>query len=173
MSKLNASIKRRINITDELVIFHVTPDSGVPDFKPGQYIALGLPGSAPRPEDFPPEEEEQKPDKIIKRAYSVGSPPSEKGWLELYIAIVPTGALTSRFALLEEGDRLFAAPKIVGTFVIDDVPSEHNLILVSTGTGIAPFMAMIRDPKPGQLADLLLSYMAYVMPKISLTETNC
>lgn len=144
---LNATLVKRIDITPELAIFRVRPDKGVDSFAPGQYVALGLPGSSPRPSDFPAEVEEHAPDKIIKRAYSVGSSPAEKEYLEFYIAIVQTGALTSRLAPLKEGDRLFAAPKIIGTFTLHDVPPERNLVLVSTGTGLAPFMSMIRTPE--------------------------
>ena len=46
--------------------------------------------------------------------------------------------------MLKQGDRLFAAPKIIGTFTLHDVPLNHNLVLVSTGTGLAPFISMLR-----------------------------
>lgn len=141
---LNATLVRKINVTDELVIFHIRPDEGVSDFHPGQYVALGLLGEAERPAHFPPETEIPPHGKLIKRAYSIGSPPEEKGYLEFYIAILPTGIFTSRLAALKEGDRLYAAPKITGTFTLDAVPSHKNLVLVSTGTGIAPYLSMIR-----------------------------
>ena len=141
---LNATLVRRIDLTPELAIFHVLPDAGVPDFLPGQYVALGLPGSAPRASYFPPEIESHPAEKIIKRAYSLGSPPSERGFFEFYIAILPQGALTARLANLHAGDRLFAAPKVIGTFTLKDVPVERNLVFVATGTGIAPFVSMLR-----------------------------
>lgn len=144
---LNATLVKRIDITPELAIFRIRPDRGIDEFLPGQYVALGLPGSSPRSPHFPPEIEVHAPDKIIKRAYSIGSPPAEKEYLEFYIAIVPTGALTSRLAVLREGDRLFAAPKITGTFTLHGVPTDRNLVLVSTGTGLAPFMSMIQTPE--------------------------
>lgn len=141
---LNATVVKRINLTNDLVILHVKPDAGVPDFIPGQYVALGLPGNAARPQGSPPDKEQHAPDKIIKRAYSLGSSPNEKDYYEVYFAILPDGALTSRLASLKEGDRLFAAPKIVGHFTACDVPSHCNLTLVATGTGLAPYMAMVR-----------------------------
>lgn len=143
---LNATLVKRVNITDELALFYVKPDKEFPDFLPGQYVALGLPGAAPRPPQFPAEREVHAPDKLIKRAYSIGSAPHEKEYLEFYIAIVPDGGLTSRLALLKEGDRLHAAPKITGTFTLKEIPEEKNLIMVSTGTGIAPYMSMLRTP---------------------------
>lgn len=143
---LNATVVKRQNVTDELMILHIKPDAGVPEFLPGQYLAIGMFGSSPRPESYPPEREQQNPEKIIKRAYSIGSSPSLREHIELYIAIVPDGALTSRLALVKENDRIFAAPKITGTFTIDEVPEFENLILIATGTGLAPYISMIRTP---------------------------
>ena len=74
--QLNASIVRRIEVTKELVIVHVKPDNGVPPFQAGQYVAMALFGSHPRPEGFPAEREPQSPEKLIKRAYSIGSSPA-------------------------------------------------------------------------------------------------
>jgi len=143
---LNATVVNRIEVAPGLVVMHILPDMGVSDFEPGQYVAIGLPGSAPRPVGAPVELEPPAPDKLIKRSYSIGSPPSEKRYLEFYIAIVPTGGLTSRLALLQSGSRLWVAPKLTGTFITKDVPANNNLVLVSTGTGLAPYMSMLRTP---------------------------
>ena len=144
---LNATLLKRIDVTKELVRFIVKPDAPFKEFQSGQYVAIGLLGSSPRPEGFPPEKEASPPDKLIKRAYSIGSSPEDQEAIEFYIAIVPDGALTSRLVLLKEGDRLYCAPKITGTFTLDGVPPQANLVLVSTGTGIAPFMSMLRTKK--------------------------
>lgn len=140
---LNATLIKRIDITPELVVFRVQPDAGVSPFEAGQYVALGLPGSAPRPASFPAEESPPDPTKLIKRAYSVGSPPSNRDYLEFYIAIVPDGILTSRLAMLHEGDRLFCGPKVTGHFTLAPIPSTAHLIFVATGTGLAPFTSMM------------------------------
>lgn len=126
---LNATLVEKIPLTDDLLILKVQPEGGVPDFKPGQYVALGLPGDD---------------GKVIKRAYSIGSSPLEKDYLEFYVAIVPTGALSSKLIDLKEGDKLHCGPKITGTFTLHDVPADKNLILISTGTGLAPYMSMLR-----------------------------
>jgi len=141
---LNSTLVNRIEITPELLILQVRPDAGVPEFKAGQYVALGLPGSALRYSGALPEKESVAPDKVIKRAYSIGSSPLQREHLEFYIAVVPDGALSSRLAALQPGDRLFSQPKVTGTFTVEEVESERNLVLVSTGTGLAPFMSMIR-----------------------------
>ncbi len=143
---LNSTVVGRVDITPELMILQVKPDGGVPSFQPGQYVALGLPGSAPRYEGAPDEAEVPAAEKLIKRAYSIGSSPAHGDFFEFYIAVVPNGALTSRLAVVKPGDRIFSQPKVTGTFTLDGVPAEHNLVLVSTGTGLAPFMSMVRTP---------------------------
>lgn len=156
----NATIVERTLLTSDLMILKIKPDGGVPSFLSGQYIAIGMPGRAPRASHLPPEAEQPTDlDKIIKRAYSIGSSPEEKDALELYIAVVPTGSLTPRLLCAEVGQRLFAAPKIVGTFTLADVPADKNLVLVSTGTGLAPFISMIRTAStwehPGRRVTIL------------------
>jgi ferredoxin--NADP+ reductase len=141
---LNSTLIQRIEVTPDLLILRVKPDAGVPEFKPGQYVALGLPGEAARYPGAMPEAAPQAPDKLIKRAYSIGSSPTQREFLEFYIAVVPDGSLTARLAALKEGDRLFAQPKVTGTFTLEGLAPERNLVLVSTGTGLAPFMSMVR-----------------------------
>jgi len=142
-SLLNATLLKRIEVTPELVILRVQPDAGVCAFEAGQYVALGLPGSAPRPASFPAEASPPEPHKLIKRAYSVGSSPTIRDYYEFYVAIVPEGALTSRLAMLAEGDRLFCGPKVTGHFTLAPIPSSAHLIFVATGTGLAPFTSMM------------------------------
>ena len=143
---LNAEVVKRVAVSDELIIVYVRPDTGVPDFLAGQYIALGLPGSAFRPRHFPPEPEGRDAGRLIKRSYSICSTPAEKEHLEFYISIDPSGALTSRMFPLEEGDRLYAAPRAVGAFVVEEAPADSDLLLFGTGTGVAPFVSMLRSP---------------------------
>lgn len=143
---LNATICKRELITPDLMILAVKPDSGVPDFQPGQYVVLGLPGDAPRPADLPPERELHAGDKIVKRAYSIGSSPADKSALEFFIAIVPDGSLTPRLLIPEVGARVHVGPKITGTFTLADSKPTDDLVFVSTGTGLAPFVAMLRTP---------------------------
>jgi ferredoxin--NADP+ reductase len=136
----NATVTKKIQLTEDLLIVRVLPDNGVHQFTPGQYVALGLVVSS----------SENDTPKLIKRAYSIGSSPNERGFLEFYIAIVTDGALTPSIRNLSEGDKLFCAPKITGHFTLESVPNEANLILISTGTGIAPFVSMITTPTTWQ-----------------------
>ena len=154
----NATVAKRLDVTKDLVIFRVACDEGVPDFLPGQYVALGLLPEAPRPDDFPPVEEKVRPGKLIQRSYSVASAPAEKGYLEFYVAIMQQGSLTPRFMLLNEGDRLHVGRKIAGAFTLKEVPAAANLVFISTGTGIAPFISMLRSAdtwQPGRTVTLI------------------
>ena len=131
-SKLNATVISNEQVADGLFFLRVLPDLGVPDFLPGQYVALGLPN-------------EEKPEKIDKRACSTGSPPSTKEYLEFYIAAVPDGLLSRRLEKASPNQKLFCAKKVVGTFTLSSIPEGADVFFVSTGTGIAPFISMLRS----------------------------
>lgn len=146
---LNATVLSRADLTEDLVIFRIACDESIPDFLPGQYVAVGLYAEAPRPPGFPPDEG-ARPGKLIQRSYSIASPPDEKAYLELYVAIMQQGSLTPRFMLLKEGDRLHVGRKITGTFTLKDIPPASNLVFIATGTGIAPFISMLRTSETWQ-----------------------
>ena len=84
-------------------------------------------------------------DKPLLRAYSIASANYEDE-LEFLSIKVPDGPLTSRLQHLKVGDEVLVNPKCTGTLTIDNVTQADNLYLLSTGTGIAPFMSIIRDP---------------------------
>jgi ferredoxin--NADP+ reductase len=96
------------------------------------------------PEAAPEENADADPGKLIRRAYSISSASREGEFYEFYITLVHSGELTPRLFALQEGDRLWIGPKIVGMFTLDRVPEEQNLLLLATGTGLAPYMSMIR-----------------------------
>ena len=135
---LNATVLKTEVLSSGLFELWVKPDESIPDFKPGQYVALGLPDEQPSTNGR---------EKLVKRAYSIASTPHRKDALEFYIAEVENGELSPRLARLGEGDRIFVQKKYVGTFITDGVPDGSNLILVSTGTGIAPFISILRTPE--------------------------
>jgi len=144
-SSLNAVVQKRIEIAPGLIILRVEPAGWeLPEFKAGQYAVLGLPGSARRTELSDPEEKIPDADKIIKRPYSIASSSMEKRYLELYITLIRSGILTPRLFDLKEGDEVFMSDRYKGLFTLDQVPEEANIVMVSTGTGIAPYMSMIR-----------------------------
>lgn len=83
--------------------------------------------------------------KPLLRAYSIASP-SWAEHLEFYSIKVDDGPLTSRLQSIKEGDQIVMRPKPVGTLVHDALLPAKRLFLFSTGTGIAPFASVIRDP---------------------------
>lgn len=148
-TELNSIIVQRIEVTPGLIILRLVPDGWeLPDFKPGQFAVLGLPGTAPRYELSDPEEPLKDPDKLIRRAYSISSASINKEFIEFYITVVRSGALTPRIFNLKEGDRIFLSKKYTGMFTLDMVPEDKHVILLSTGTGLAPYMSMLRSTLP-------------------------
>jgi ferredoxin/flavodoxin---NADP+ reductase len=142
----NAVVAQRLDIAPALVILRVRPDGWeLPAFIPGQYGVLGLPGSAPRCAGADTESPPLDPDKIIKRAYSIASSSVAREYAEFYVTLVHSGALTPRLFALGEGDRVFLSPRIVGMFTIDKAPEDRHVVLVATGTGLAPYVSMLRS----------------------------
>ncbi|WP_038053072.1 ferredoxin--NADP reductase [Thioalkalivibrio sp. ALJ1] len=114
---------------DTLFSFKTTRDPGL-RFENGHFVMIGL-------------EVEGKP---LLRAYSIVSPNHEE-YLEFLSIKVPDGPLTSRLQHINEGDQLLVSRKATGTLVIHDLLPGKNLYLFGTGTGLAPYMSIIRDPE--------------------------
>ena len=146
MSDLNATVTQRVEISPGLIILRIIPnDWALPEFTPGQFAVIGLAGAAPRDQLATIEDAPAAPEKIIKRAYSIASSSVAREYLELYIAMVPSGALTPRLFALRPGDKLWLGEKFKGMFTLNEVPNDQNVIMISTGTGLAPYMSMLRD----------------------------
>jgi ferredoxin--NADP+ reductase len=142
---LNAVVTHRIDINDGLAIFRVIADGWeLPDFVPGQFAALGLPPEARRVEGSDVDEITDGTGPLIKRAYSIASSSVAREYIEFYVALVPSGALTPRLFALQPGEKLWMSPKFTGMFTLDQVPAERHVVFLATGTGIAPYMSMIR-----------------------------
>ena len=142
---LNAVLADRIDLGPQLAVVRVVPDKWeFPVFKAGQFAVLGLPGSTPRCAGSKPDLKPLPPEKFIQRAYSIASTPLTKEYIEFYITLVAEGALTPRLWSLKMGDKIWLSPKISGQFVMDDIPENQNIVFISTGTGLAPFVAMLQ-----------------------------
>lgn len=143
---LNAIVTLRNEVSPWLMILQVVPDGWeLPDYVPGHFTTLGLPGAAIRCALAEPEISTADPEKLIKRVYCIASSPANREFLEFYIALVPGGALSSRLFNLNIGDRIWLSPKVNGKFTYDDskVPEGANLVLMATGSGLAPFISML------------------------------
>ena len=115
--------------TDRLFSFTTTRDPGF-RFRTGEFTMIGLKVDG-RP---------------LLRAYSVVSP----AWaetLEFFSIKVPNGPLTSRLQHIKVGDAITVGRKATGTLVMDNLLPGRNLYLLGTGTGLAPFLSVIRDPE--------------------------
>ncbi len=144
----NATITQRIEIAPGLIIIRVKPDHELFDFKAGQYTVLGLKRKESRCPEADPDPEELKqrePDEMIRRAYSISSASVEKEFIEFYVALVKSGDLTPRIFNLNIGDRIFLGPKATGFFTLDQVPEGKHVCLLATGTGLAPYISMVRS----------------------------
>ena len=83
----------------------------------------------------------------VARAFSFVNPPHDPV-LEFYGVIVPEGPLSPRLAKLNAGEALYVAPNPAGFLVLAEVPDAETLWLVATGTGLAPFLALLRTEAP-------------------------
>lgn len=140
----NATLTGREEINPQLHIVRVQPDGSLFEFKPGQFAVLGLLGSEPRVPEAAPEDPPAEPGKLIRRAYSIASSSVERRYAEFYLTLVNSGQLTPRLFALKYGSRLFLSPKATGVFTLDRVAPEKAVILIATGTGLAPYMSMLR-----------------------------
>jgi ferredoxin--NADP+ reductase len=113
---------------DTLFSIKTTRDPGL-RFENGQFVMIGL----------------QVDDKPLVRAYSIASPNYEDH-LEFFSIKVQNGPLTSRLQHIKVGDDLLVSRKPTGTLVLDDLKPGKHLYLLSTGTGLAPFISIVQDP---------------------------
>lgn len=128
MSRLMTEIVTHVHHWNEsLFSFKTTRDTGF-RFKNGHFVMVGLP-------------EEGRP---LLRAYSIASANYEDE-LEFFSIKVPNGPLTSRLQHLQVGDEVLVSKKPTGTLVTDQMLPGKHLYLISTGTGLAPFMSIIKD----------------------------
>lgn len=114
--------------TDQLFSFTTTRDPGF-RFQSGQFAMMGL-------------EVDGRP---LLRAYSMASAHYEER-LEFFSIKVPDGPLTSRLQRIREGDIVLVGRKATGTLILDNLLPGSRLLLLSTGTGLAPFVSLIKDP---------------------------
>jgi len=108
-------------------------------FRSGEFVMLGLQG-------------EKRP---LLRAYSIASP-SWAEEIEFLSIKVPDGPLTSRLQLVQPGDQIYLGRKPTGTLVTDALLPGKRLFMLSTGTGLAPFMSLIRDPDVYDIYDEII-----------------
>ena len=119
--------------TDDL--YSVQVEAPEVTFTAGQFARLALPSP-----DNPKEP-------MLGRPYSFVNPPHRSPH-EFYFIVVPGGPLSPRLAALQPGDPLWLGPRANGFFSIGEVPQAEALWCIATGTGIGPFLSMLRTPDP-------------------------
>ena len=115
--------------TDRLFRFRITRPASF-RFRSGEFVMIGLPNS----------------EKPVFRAYSIASPSWDEE-LEFFSIKVPDGPLTEHLQKIRPGDTVLMRKKSTGTLVLDALLPGKRLFLLSTGTGIAPFASVVRDPE--------------------------
>ena len=141
----NSTLAQRIEVSPGLIILRVVPDEPLFSFEAGQYTVLGMLESAPRLEEADADEGPVRPTRMIKRAYSIASSSLADEYAEFNVTLVRSGELTPRLFNLGIKDRLFMGGKATGLFTLGRVPDEKHVLLMGTGTGLAPYMSMLRS----------------------------
>lgn len=140
----------------------LTLDASVAAFKPGQFFNLGLElGGEP-----------------VFRAYSAASPPGQP--LEFFLSEVAGGVLSPALFRLQCGDRILVDPSGHGFFTLDWVPPAPELWMIATGTGLGPFLSMLRAEEPFRRFQRIVvvhgvretSHLAYATELMSLSAQH-
>jgi ferredoxin--NADP+ reductase len=166
----NATLVGRVEVAPGLDIMRVAPDAHPFEFKSGQYVVLGVKAGEPRvaeadadgpgvvsgESDGTPESRlaveaqaqaaavaSADPDRMIRRAFCIASESKAGQYLEFYLTLILSGELTPRLFNLHVGDRLYVGPKAEGIFTLEKASTKH-VLMIATGTGLAPYMSMIR-----------------------------
>jgi len=145
--ELNAVVVQRVEVAPGLLVLRVSPVGWeLPSFRPGQFAVLGLPAEAPRhPFADPTDDPAPRNGALIRRSYSIASSSADRQYLEFYLTLVRSGSLSPRLFALGVGDRLWLGPKLTGVFTFDQAPQDANLVMIATGTGLAPYMSQLRS----------------------------
>ena len=125
--------------TDNLFSFRVTRPRSL-RFRSGEFVMIGLLGDNGKP---------------LLRAYSIASPAWDEE-LEFYSIKVPDGPLTSRLQHIKVGDEIILRPKPVGTLVHDALLPGKRIWFLATGTGLAPFASLMREPETYEKYDQVI-----------------
>ena len=114
-------------------LFTLCVDAEVAAFEAGQFAKLALAVGS----------------EMLARPYSFVNAPKERPH-EFYYVTLPDGPLTQRLCKLESGDTVYLAPRPSGFLVLSEVPDGTNLWLISTGTGVGPFLSILKTDVPWQ-----------------------
>ena len=118
-------------------LFSLRIQADLMPFKAGQFVRLQLPVDV--------DGETQ----IQAKAYSLVNAPQESS-LEVFFNVIPNGKVSTALSLLQEGDQLTVSQPANGFFVLDEVPPARDLWMIATGTGLGPYLSMLKTTQPWQ-----------------------
>lgn len=144
-SPYNATIKGKIQLTPDLMILRIKTDEQRKEFEAGQYTKIGCLASEERSYNSVIPMETIPPNELITRPYSIASANHETDNFEFYISQVKSGQLTPRLFNLSLGSRMWVDTKILGVFSLNQTPPDCNIVMVATGTGLAPYISFLRS----------------------------
>ena len=149
---LKANVVEKTQWNERLFSLHMQP--GLDDFIAGQFVRVGLDIDGER----------------IARPYSLVNKPGDNS-LEIYFNIVPEGPLSSRLAALEAGDDIYVTEQAYGFLTIDEVPDSRDLWLLATGTGVGPFLSILKTQQPWQrFKKIVLAYSVRSVSELSYQQ---
>ena len=114
-------------------LYSISVEADIAPFEAGQFTKIGLPIG----------------DEIVGRPYSLVNAPDARP-LEFYFITVDEGPLTPRLVALKPGDPIKVAPRAAGFLALSEVPEAKHLWLMATGTGVGPFLSMLKTATPWQ-----------------------
>lgn len=136
-------------------LYSIRVDAAVEPFKAGQFARLAL----------------EIEGEIVARPYSFVNAPHERPH-EFYYIQLDEGPLTSRLVTLESGDRIFLAPRAAGFLTLAEVPEADHLWLLSTGTGLGPFLSILKTEDTWRRFDrVVLVHAVRLAAELSYGET--
>jgi ferredoxin--NADP+ reductase len=141
----NATVIGKILLTPDLMILRIKTDEPRNEFIAGQFTTIGLLSNEERSANSVVTIESVKDNILIKRPYSIASAKHETSEFEFYISQVKSGHLTPRLFNLTQGRRMWIDTQIHGVFHPNQVPEGANIVMIATGTGLAPYMSFLRS----------------------------
>lgn len=123
---LNGKVIEKIQWNERLFSLRIEVEFS--EFLPGQFVRVAL----------------DVDDERVARPYSIVSSPADD-FIEIYFNIVPDGPLSPKLATLDEGDEIFVSERASGFLTVEEVPDCKHLWMLATGTGIGPFINILKN----------------------------
>ncbi len=149
---LTGKVIKKIQWNQRLFSLRIQAD--LHEFVPGQFVRVALDLNGER----------------VARPYSLVNGPNDE-FLEIYFNIVPDGPLSPKLAELQVDDKIFVTDKANGFLTVDEIPQCKHLWMLATGTGIGPFLSILKNKKVWQRFEkIVLAYSVRDISELSYKE---